>query len=250
MDQWMVGGKRNGKTKSFCKINSRYLEKLTRMFFPIGDDNVQQGHKPFWSYVLIGLNVLVFLYQFFLGEAKGNEFVFQHGAIPINIMQGKDLQNLLISMFMHGGWMHLIGNMLFLWVFADNIEATVGPKKFLVFYFLGGIVAGLVHCVLSPNSEVPCVGASGAISAVLGAYILMFPKSQIKVLVIYFMTTFRVPAMYFLGFWIVQQLFSGVGSLGLKAEGGTAYWAHIGGFAAGLIGGFLFKNQAKEMQVS
>ncbi len=224
------------------------------MFFPIGDDNVEQGHKPFWSYVLIGLNVLVFLYQFFLGQA-GAEFIYKFGSIPNHIMKGKDLHTLVTSMFMHGGWMHLIGNMLFLWVFADNIEATVGPIKFLLFYFLGGIAASLVHCFLSPNSEVPCVGASGAISAVLGAYLIMFSKSKIKVLVIYFMTTFQVPAIYFLGFWIVQQLFSGVGSLGVHTAdggsgGGVAYWAHIGGFAAGLVGGFLFKNQTKQMQVS
>jgi membrane associated rhomboid family serine protease len=217
------------------------------MFFPIGDTQVQQGNKPLLSYIIIALNVLVYLYEFSLGEPRLSEFVTQYGTIPAEITNGQDYYTVFTSMFLHGGWMHLIGNMLFLWVFADNIEATIGYTKFLLFYLLGGIAASLTHILLSPNSMVPCVGASGAIAACLGAYIVMFPKSKIKILFLIFFTVFYVNALYFLGFWIVQQLVSGFGSLGIATAdtAGVAYWAHIGGFAFGVLAGFYFKNRVK-----
>lgn len=216
------------------------------MFFPIGDVQVQRGYKPIFSYLLIAINVLIFLYQFFMPIDQQEAFVVKYGSIPNEILHGKDYFTILTSMFLHGGWMHLIGNMLFLWVFADNIEATIGYPKFILFYLLGGVAATLAHAVLAPESNVPCVGASGAISAVLGAYIVMFPKSQVKVLFVILLSTFSVPAIYFLGIWIVQQLIAGVGSLTVKTMDttGVAYWAHIGGFVFGVLAGFLFKKRA------
>jgi membrane associated rhomboid family serine protease len=213
------------------------------MFFPIGDTNVERGVRPLLSYVFIALNVAVFLYQVSLGAA-GNNFVMEFGSIPAEILSGQDLFTLVTSMFLHGGWMHLLGNMLFLWVFADNIEASVGYVKFLIFYLLGGIVAALTHAILGGNSWVPCVGASGAIAACLGAYLVMFPSSRIKILVLIFFLTFEIRAIYFLGFWIVQQFMSGIGSLATPTadSGGVAYWAHIGGFIFGLVMGFIFRN--------
>jgi membrane associated rhomboid family serine protease len=219
------------------------------MFFPIGDVQVQRGYKPMFSYLLIAINVLIFLYQFFMPLDQQEAFVLKYGSIPNEILNGQDYFTILTSMFLHGGWMHLIGNMLFLWVFADNIEATIGYPKFLLFYFLGGVAATLTHAILSPESNIPCVGASGAISAVLGAYIVMFPKSHVKVLFVIMLSTFSVPAIYFLGIWIVQQLIAGVGSLTVKTMDttGVAYWAHIGGFVFGVLAGFLFKKKAAKL---
>ncbi|MEM9820872.1 MAG: rhomboid family intramembrane serine protease [Bacteroidota bacterium] len=236
------------------------------MIFPIGDDQVEGGHFPLFSYAFIGINVLAFLYQLSFPDA----LVCQYGSIPNNILAGKDYLTLFTSMFMHGGWMHLIGNMLFLWVFADNIEATVGSVPFLVFYFLGGIAASAAHIYFSVSTgadltacchicntvspcttadaicpgSIPTVGASGAISAVLGAYLVMFPKSKVRVLVVYFFRSFHVPALWFLGFWIIQQLFSGFATLGPEAaaSSGVAWWAHIGGFFFGVIAGFFARS--------
>ena len=152
------------------------------MIFPIGDDQVKGGYFPLFSYAFIVLNVVIFLFQISLPEVKQEAFILEFGSIPNEITNGEDLFTLGTSMFLHGGWMHLIGNMLFLWVFADNIEATIGNGKFLFFYFMGGVAAVAGHIYFNMDSSIPMVGASGAISAVLGAYIVMFPKSRIKVL--------------------------------------------------------------------
>ncbi len=214
------------------------------MIFPIGDDQVKGGAKPMFSYAFIAMNVLVWLYEFSLGPALGS-FVTEYGSIPIEINQGEDLFTLITSMFMHGGWMHLISNMLFLWVFADNIEATVGNLTFVAFYITGGIAASFAHAYFNPTSAVPCVGASGAIAAVLGAYMVMFPKSQVKIMVIIFFRSFYMAAIFFLGFWIVQQLFSGFTSLSTDTSEGVAWWAHIGGFVYGVICGLFFRMRFK-----
>ena len=147
-------------------------------------------------------------------------------------------------MFLHGGWMHLIGNMLFLWIFADNIEATIGNFQFLMFYIAGGVAAAALHVIFNMQSVVPAVGASGAISAVLGAYLIMFPKSKIRILVIYFFRSFKVSALIFLGLWIGQQLISGIFSLGASSTqgSGVAWWAHIGGFVFGVLAGLWYKQ--------
>lgn len=212
------------------------------MIFPIGDTQVQGGYKPYVSYTFIVINILVFLYEVSIGAAT-NHFILTYGSIPIEITSGVDYFTLFTSMFLHGGWMHLIGNMLFLWVFADNIEAKIGSTRFLLFYLIGGLMASLAHIISDPNSQIPSVGASGAIAAVMGAYLIMFPKSKIKMLVIVFFRSFEIPAFLFLGFWIGQQLISGFGSLAEKADvGGVAWWAHIGGFVFGLLAGFYFKK--------
>ena len=239
------------------------------MIFPIGDEQVKGGYFPIFSYAFIVLNVMAFFFQL----SFPNALVCEFGCIPNQIVSGQDYITLLTSIFMHGGWMHLIGNMLFLWVFADNIEATVGNIPFLAFYLLGGLAASLAHIYFNYNDvaslvnccnvcgnggircveggvracsgSIPSVGASGAISEVLGAYLVMFPKSKVKVLVIYFFRSFHIPALYFLGFWIVQQLISGFASLGPEtaATDGVAWWAHIGGFVFGLVAGFFAREK-------
>lgn len=210
------------------------------MIFPIGDDQVKGGAKPIISYAFIAINVLVWLYEFSLGPAL-QAFVIEYGSIPAEIVNGVDYHTLMTSMFMHGGWMHLIGNMMFLWVFGDNIEATIGNVAYIIFYILGGLAAFLLHAYFSPASTVPTVGASGAIAAILGAYLVMFPKSQIKML--FFIRTFYMSAMVFLGLWFVQQ-FSGVFTSG-GAGGGVAWWAHIGGFVFGAVCGLFFRSRHK-----
>ncbi|HPG05815.1 MAG TPA: rhomboid family intramembrane serine protease [Saprospiraceae bacterium] len=214
------------------------------MIFPIGDDQVKGGARPIVSYTLILLNFLVFFFQISLTPDQLQQLVFEYGTTPNAILQGQDLMTLFTSMFLHGGWMHLMGNMLFLWIFADNIEAVVGSGLFLLFYLAGGMVASGVHVLVNPGSTVPSIGASGAISAVMGAYLVMFPVSRIKVLILIFFRSIYIPAMVFLGFWIIQQLVSGYYSMGVAAEEtGVAWWAHIGGFAFGLLCGWYFRKR-------
>lgn len=209
------------------------------MFFPIGDDQVHKGHPPYFAYGFIALNVLIFLYQASLDPAAFNAFVLNYGCIPAEIEAGQDYHTLITSTFLHGSWMHLLGNMVYMWIFADNIEASIGSAPFFVFYLLGGLAAGACHIYFNSGSGVPAVGASGALSAVMGAYIVMFPKSNIKGFFIFFRV--NVPAFLFLGFWFFQQSQSGYASLG-DTSGGIAWWAHIGGFVFGVICGFLFRQ--------
>ncbi len=215
------------------------------MLFPIGDDNIEDGHPAIFSYLLLALNTAVFLFQNSLPEGGQAGFVQTYGAIPAEISRGIDLGTMFSSMFLHGSWLHLIGNMIYLWIFADNIEAIVGNFRFLFFYLAGGLVAGLMQVVISPDSGIPCVGASGAIAAVMGAYIVMFPKSRIRMFFLLFFTVFYIPAWIFLGIWFVQQLSSGLGVLGMSAQdsGGIAWWAHIGGFAFGLLSGYYYRQR-------
>lgn len=205
------------------------------MLFPIGDDQVKGGYFPLFSYGFIVLNIIIYFMQ---SNTPGG--LYEYAAIPAEIVQGQDLITLITSMFLHGGFMHILGNMLFLWVFADNIEATIGNFRFVVFYLLGGLAAHAAHIYFNVDSQIPTVGASGAISAVMGAYLIMFPTSRVKMLFIVF--TFRIPAILFLGFWIWMQSSSGIASLELPQEGGgVAWWAHIGGFAFGVIAGLYYK---------
>jgi len=215
------------------------------MIFPIGDDQVKGGHFPLFSYGFILLNIAVFVFQVNLPPGQLNAFIFDFGSIPAETTHGEDLYTLVTSMFLHGGWMHLIGNMLFLWVFADNIEATIGNFRFLIFYLLGGLAAHLAHIYFNWDSTIPTVGASGAISAVLGAYLVMFPTSRVKLLFIVF--PFRMPAFLFLGLWIWQQWISGTAALDIATaeNAGVAWWAHIGGFAFGLLAGFYYRVRFK-----
>ncbi len=214
------------------------------MIFPIGDDQIKGGYKPIFSYTFIAANIILFLYELSL-KSTGQlpVFIDHFGAIPISILNGENYYTLFTNIFLHGGWMHLVGNMLFLWIFADNIEASIGNIPFLIFYILGGIAASLIHVVLNTHSHIPSIGASGAISAVMGTYLVMFPDSRVKVLVIYFFRSFYLSAIIFLGFWIAFQLYNGISSMGEDQNtGGVAHWAHIGGFAFGLLFGLYAKK--------
>lgn len=186
---------------------------------------------------LIAINTLIFLYQATLSPYALNTFVSQWGIVP-DQMRGLGLLSLLTSMFLHGGWMHLIGNMLFLWVFGRNVEDLIGGPSFLAFYILGGIAAGVVHVIVNAHSVLPTIGASGAIAAVMGAYLIKFPRSRIVTLIFifFFVTTAEIPAAFILLYWFAIQFFSGIGSLASTdySGGGVAWFAHIGGFLIGM----------------
>jgi rhomboid family protein len=201
--------------------------------FPLRDTQPSYS-KPVVTVFLIVVNVLVFLFEFSLDPYSQNAFIATYGLTPDRF----HLVNILTSMFLHGGWMHVLGNMWFLWIFGDNIEDILGHGKFLLFYLLCGIAAALTQTMLNPVSRVPMVGASGAIAGVMGAYMIKFPTSRIRTLafIFFFITTFEVPAWVMLIYWFGIQLVSGVGSIGYSqvSQGGTAFFAHVGGFLAGM----------------
>ena len=235
------------------------------MLFPIGDDNSDRSVTPIVNYILIAANVLVFI--FFQGMGANDKFTYAFSTVPREIVTGQDqvtpprtvedpvsgdkfqepgLQptpftvyiTLLTSMFMHGGWAHLLGNMLFLWIFGDNLENVMGRGRYLIFYLVCGLIASLAHVfttvAFGDNQLVPSLGASGAISGVLGGYILLFPKRRVRVIMFNMLT--QVPALVAIGLWFAFQLISGLGVLGSGSQaGGVAYAAHIGGFIAGLV---------------
>ncbi len=214
------------------------------MFFPIWDDQVHNWYTPYFSWLFLAINVAVFLFQAWLNPSWFNAFITTYGSIPAEIMAGQDIYTLLTNMFLHGSWMHLIGNMLYLYVFWDNIEASIGNTKFLVFYLAWWVAASAAHIFFNVWSSIPAVGASWAIAAVLWAYLVMFPWSKVKMLYIYWMRTMLVPAGYFLLIWIWMQLFSGVWAE-MSNSGdwwGTARRAHIWWFAFGRIAGRYFKK--------
>jgi membrane associated rhomboid family serine protease len=225
-------------------------------FFPIGDDNTQRRITPYVNYTLIAINVLVFLYQM-----TNDQFTLGYSVVPAEITQGRDIVGpvqgvrglelarspspiyltLLSSMFMHGGWLHLGGNMLYLWIFGDNVEDRMGHLKYLIFYLLCGFLASATHIFFGPNSLIPSLGASGAIAGVLGAYLVLFPRQGIRVIQWGMIT--ELPALIVIGLWGVLQFISGFGSLGKGgASGGVAFMAHVGGFVAGILLVFLFRN--------
>ena len=210
------------------------------MFFPYKDDN-PRVLIPFVTYFIIGLNALVFIYQYFIiqGAQLSENFIYTYALIPAN----PSILTIFSSMFMHGGFTHIIFNMWFLWIFGDNIESVLGHKKYLLFYFLCGIGAALSQIQIDPESTIPMVGASGAIAGVLGAYLFRFPRATVHVLVILivFITFIRVPAMIVIGFWFLSNLTAGIGTLGIEQTGGTAWFAHIGGFISGVLFNYLFK---------
>jgi membrane associated rhomboid family serine protease len=211
--------------------------------FPLGDDNSGRRAMPVVTVVLIALNVLVF----FLELNGGDRFIREWAFIPARFSAnpGGDAHTVISSMFMHGGWLHLGGNMLYLWIFGDNIEDAFGTFKFLVFYLVCGIAATFAQYGFTPNSNIPNVGASGAIAGVLGAYLLLFPHARVRVLV--YNQVVALPALVVLGMWIALQVFSGVGSIANTAQteetGGVAYMAHVGGFAAGFVLCLLLRNR-------
>jgi membrane associated rhomboid family serine protease len=205
---------------------------------PLRDENPSQRF-PFVNYLLIATNVVVFFYQWTTMAGDPNA-ILQFALIPAEVTRGFDLgdaRSILTSMFMHAGLAHIGGNMLYLWIFGDNIEDAMGHVRYFLFYLIGGVAASAVHIVSSPASTVPTVGASGAIGAVLGAYLVLYPRRRVLTLLFlgYFIRLVMLPAVYLLGFWIILQVFSGVMALGGPDVGGVAFWAHIGGFVTGAV---------------
>jgi membrane associated rhomboid family serine protease len=192
---------------------------------------------PYVTYGFIAVNALVFLLQLFLqGMGELNAFIYSWAMIPNNILQGTGLVTLITSMFLHGGITHIGGNMLYLYIFGNNIEEALGHVKFLVFYLICGVCASSLHVLMTLNPAIPTLGASGAIAGVLGAYLVLYPKARVDTLVIfYFITWVTLPASVILGFWFVLQLFSGTLSIAASTATGVAYFAHIGGFATGAL---------------
>lgn len=211
--------------------------------FPISDDNPRQ-QTPYVTWSIIGVCVLVFLWQASLGEERGQIAVFELGMIPARVFGTAELGpefsaappwlTVITSMFMHGGWMHLILNMLFLWIFGDNVEDSMGHVRYLIFYIACGIAAAMAQALTNLDSTIPMVGASGAISGVLGAYVLLHPQATIRVLIVLgvFVTMAHVPAMIVLGIWFLTQIASA--ALAQGDAPGVAFWAHVGGFVAGM----------------
>ncbi len=212
---------------------------------PLKDRN--PTHRvPVVNIALIVANIAVFLYEVSLGP-RIEQFFLTFGVVPSDIVESFTsvrfrigaVSTFFTSMFLHGGWLHLAGNMLYLWVFGDNVEDKLGHGRYLVFYVVCGLAASLLHVFIAPSSSMPTVGASGAISGILGAYLFMFPRARVvTVIPIFFFLQFaELPALVVLGFWFVMQFFNGLISLGYETGGmgGVAWWAHVGGFVAGLI---------------
>ncbi len=208
---------------------------------PIGDDNTARRTVPLVTYALIVLNVAFF----FVELSGGDAFIGKWAFVPSRFLANPlgDFLTLFTAMFMHAGWLHLGGNMLYLWIFGDNVEDRFGHIKFIIFYLLCGLVATFAQLAFSMGSNVPNLGASGAIAGVLGAYIMLFPKGRIRVL--QGQRVIQVSALIVIGLWIVLQFFSGIGSIANTADtGGVAYMAHIGGFIAGFVLTFLFRGNS------
>jgi len=210
------------------------------MFFPIGDDNSRRTRVPYMTLGLVAANVVVFLGELFANSQGGLEALITHWAvIPADYTQGAGIGGpvpwtLLTSMFLHGGWAHVIGNLVYLGIFGDNVESAMGHLSFLAFYLLTGALASVAHILSAPASTLPSLGASGAISGVLAAYLVLFPRNPVLVLV--WFQVRAVPALLVIGLWAVFQLVVGAGSLmGPREAGGVAYLAHVGGFVAGLV---------------
>jgi membrane associated rhomboid family serine protease len=223
---------------------------------PIGDYAGERRSFPFVNIVLIAINVIVFLYQVSLPADRLDQFFLQWGAIPREITSGTDAPptiglpiyaTLFSSIFMHGGWLHLGGNMLYLWVFGDNVENAFGSARYLLFYLICGIGATFAQIAINTGSAIPTVGASGAIAGVMGAYLVMFPGATVRtvVFIFFFFTITYLPALLVIGLWFVLQLVSGITSLGapMRDTGGVAFFAHIGGLVVGALLTFLFRRR-------
>ena len=248
---------------------------LLAMIIPLGDDNRDRRTVPIVTYVFIAINVLVFVFLQRMGN--GYDFTYSYSAVPEELLTGQDIVTkpssvigadgrqyvvpglgatplsvyitLFTSMFMHGGWAHLLGNMLYLWIFGDNVEDRLGKIRYILFYLLCGILAVAAHVasvrIFGGDLRVPMLGASGAISGVLGAYLVLFPKKRVRVILIRILTS--VPAWVAVGLWFVFQLINGIGILGAGSSGGgVAYAAHIGGFVAGMALVWLFLPRTRE----
>ena len=213
-------------------------------------DQIPTRHVPVVNYLLIAANILVFVLMWLAGPYQ-ESLVYQFAMIPANLTTGlnlADIADIFTGMFMHAGILHLGGNMLYLWIFGDNVEDSMGSVKYLAFYLVGGVVASLTHILTNPGSQIPTVGASGAIAAVLGAYLVLYPQSRVLTIIPlgFFMRMTLIPASIVLGLWFVLQLFSGFLSLGGPDVGGVAFWAHIGGFLSGVVLAKLLANRRKQ----
>jgi membrane associated rhomboid family serine protease len=236
--------------------------------FPISDSNIIRRSRPFINISIISLCAAVFIYELVLGDLGRAIFFYQFGLIPAELAHGANFESIVIpggtlsvatpisnwatmftSMFIHGDWMHFATNMLFLWVFGDNIEDRFGHFKYFLFYLAAGITAAGLQIAIDTMSEIPTIGASGAIAGVLGAYLVLFPRSRVRTIVIFFFITFiRIPAILLLGFWFLLQFIGGVGSLGPSAQaGGVAYWAHVGGFIFGIIVAAIYRSIGRDI---
>ncbi len=257
------------------------------MLLPIGDDNSDRQTTPFIVYAIVAINVVVFLFlQQILQTRSGEIFTYGYSVVPYEITTGEDLKapvnvrggrveeisgrptrevaipqfpgpspiwlTIFTAMFMHGGWMHIIGNMLYLWIFGDNIEDNFGHLNFTLFYLVCGIAATFAQIYVDPASVIPNLGASGAIAGVLGAYLVMFPKNRVRALIPlgFFATITELPAVVVLGFWIVIQIFSQYTASVYQRSGGVAYMAHIGGFVTGLALSFLFRKKRPDRRAA
>ena len=223
---------------------------------PIADTQPANLRFPLFNLALILACVLVFLQEAQLPEPALQLLIQTYGVVPGELTSGRDLPpltpiplwaTLITSMFLHGGWLHLAGNMLYLWVFGDNVEHALGHRRYLLFYLACGVIAGWAQVAVAPASTVPMVGASGAIAGVLGAYLVLYPGAQVTVLVLGVLPrVVPVPAALLIGLWAFLQLYTGLGALGVETQptGGVAYWAHIGGFVAGVLYGLLLGRRA------
>jgi membrane associated rhomboid family serine protease len=220
--------------------------------FPI-HDTVPRRNPPIATWLLILATSVIFLFELMMPPPVLEHFIYLFGIVPARYTHPDwavwagipfdDYWPFLTSIFLHGGWLHIISNMWTLWIFGDNVEDRMGPARFVIFYVLCGLAAGIVHCLTNPDSTLPMVGASGAIAGVLGAYLFLFPYARVVVVVplFFFPFFFELPAVIFLGFWALSQFYSGVLSLASGwSLGGVAWWAHVGGFAAGIVLQFAF----------
>jgi membrane associated rhomboid family serine protease len=217
---------------------------------PNGDDPPPRRSFPIVTLTLIAINIVVFVYELSLSDRTLNQLIMAAGVTPLEIRTGRDIGppapygnvylTLITSMFLHGGWLHIGSNMLFLWIFGDNVEDRLGHLRYVLFYFLCGLAAGAAQISSDPGSQVPSIGASGAIAGVLAGYFVLFPRATVRTLLFIgpFITMTRVPAIIMIGFWFVTQLVSGLAAISQAAAqtnpGGVAFWAHVGGFVAGL----------------
>ncbi len=206
---------------------------------PLSDASRRPVRFPIATVLIIGLNAVVF----FIELAGGDAFITRWSLMPADIVAGRDWVTILTSMFMHAGWEHILGNMLFLWVFGPEIEDVMGPLRYTIFYLLGGLVASLAQIAIDPSSTIPNLGASGAIATVMGVFLITYPRDEIKTVLFlgWFASIRFIPALFLVGFWFLTQLFNEVGAVTQIQMGGVAYMAHIGGFLFGLIAGRLFE---------
>ena len=211
------------------------------MGIPLSDVTRRPAHRPVITVLIIAVNAVVFLLEL----AGGDAFVQKWSVIPANITAGRDWITVLTAMFMHGGWMHIIGNMVFFWAFGPEIEDAMGPFRYLSFYLLSGFAASFAQIAVAAHSTIPNLGASGAIAGVMGAFLITYPRDRIKTLLFlgWFVTVTVLPASLLIGIWFLVQLFSGIGSVAsVQSGGGVAYMAHVGGFVFGALAARVFEN--------